>query len=182
MAKVLSERLVTKGVAIDDLDDFRRDLQRLVREGGPDGLSLLKAANYRVAEHVRTRAVARAAGVGKQSLRAAQSMRSSKSTTRATLTGGSAAVPYFSGAEFGAKLGMRRNIGGRNGPNPGIGWLQFRDNSYGPANRLEWNEPGQGKTGYFLFPTMRAETAAIKEMYTRELDDICKIAFPNGRL
>jgi hypothetical protein len=176
---VANQRIVNKGVAIDDLDDFRRDLQRLVREGGPDGLSLLKAANYRVAEHVRTRAVARAAGVGKQSLRAAQSMRSSKSTTRATLTGGNNKVPFFGGAEFGTKLGIRRDLGGRSGPNPGIGWLQFRN---GAGNLLEWNEPGQGKTGYFLFPTMRAETAAIKEMYTRELDDICKIAFPNGRL
>lgn len=170
MAK--TPRIINKGVAIDDLDDFRRDLQKLVREGGPDGLSLLKAANYRVAEHIRTRAVTRAAGVGKQQLKAARSMRSSKAATRATLTGGDAEVPFFGGAEFGAGLGMRKNVGGPNGPNPGIGWDQF----------LTWKEPGHGQTGYFLFPTMRAESAAIKEMYVRELDDICKFAFPNGRL
>lgn len=174
-----NQRIINKGVAIDDLDDFRRDLQRLVREGGPDGLSLLKAANYRVAEHVRTRAVARAAGVGPQSLKAALSMRSSKATTRATLSGGNNKVPFFGGAEFGSGLGMRKDIGGRNGPNPGLGWLQFKA---GDGSDLNWKQPGQGKTGYFLFPTMRAETAAIKEMYTRELEDICKIAFPNGRL
>jgi len=180
--KPKTPRIVNKGVAIDDLDDFRRDLQRLVREGGPDGLSMLKDANYRVAEHVRVHAVRRALGVGRQSFRAAETLRASKAATRATLTMGSYKVPYFGGAEFGAKLGMRRDVGGRNGPNPGIGWLQFRDSSYGPANRMEWNEPGHGKTGYFLFPTMRDETPAIKEMYVRELDDICKFAFPNGRL
>lgn len=170
MAK--TPRIVNKGVAIDDLDDFRRDLQKLAREGGPDGLSLLKAANYRVAEHVRKRAVARAAGVGKMQLKAAKSMRSSKTATRATLTGGNAKVPFFGGAEFGSYLGLRKDVGGPNGPNPGIGWVQF------PL----WKEPGHGQTGYFLFPTMRAETAAIKEMYVRELDEICKFAFPNGRL
>lgn len=164
--------LKTKGVGIKDLDAFRKDLQRLVREGGPDGLSLLKAANYRVAEHVRTRAVVRAAGVGRQQLKAAQSMRSSKTATRASLTGGNAKVPFFSGAEFGAGLGIRKNVGGPNGPNPGIGWEQF----------LTWKEPGHGQTGYFLFPTMRAESENIKEMYVRELDEICKIAFPTGRL
>ena len=106
-------------------------------------------------------------------------MRSSKATTRATLSGGNNKVPFFGGAEFGSGLGMRKDLGGRNGPNPGLGWLQFKA---GDGSDLNWKQPGQGKTGYFLFPTMRAETAAIKEMYTRELDDICKIAFPNGRL
>ena len=145
----------TKGVGIKDLDAFRKDLQRLVREGGPNGLSLLKAANYRVAEHVRTRAVVRAAGVGRQQLKAAQSMRSSKAATRASLTGGNAKVPFFSGAEFGS-----------------LTYPQF------PL----WKAPGHGNTGYFLFPTLRAESETIKEMYVRELDDICKIAFPTGRL
>lgn len=99
-------------------------------------------------------------------------MRSSKSATHATLMGGNARVPFFGGAEFGAGLAIRKDVGGPNGPNPGIGWHQF------PA----WKQPGFGNTGYFLFPTMRAESAAIKEMYTRELDDICKVAFPNGRM
>ena len=40
MAK--TPRIINKGVSVDGLDDFRRDLQKLVREGGPDGLSLLK--------------------------------------------------------------------------------------------------------------------------------------------
>ncbi len=169
----------TKGVGISDLDEFRKDLQRLVREGGPDGISLLKAANYRVAEHIRVKAVSRAQGVGPQSAKAATTLRASKAATVARLTLGNARVPWAEGAEFGTKLGLRRDVGGRNSPNPGIGWLQFRR---GSGQLLEWNEPGNGQTGHFLFPTMRAETDYIKETYIRELDDICKFAFPNGRL
>ena len=169
----------TKGVGISDLDDFRKDLQRLVREGGPDGLSLLKAANYRVAEHVRSRAVRRAQGVGPQSAKAATTLRASKAATTARLSLGSSKIPWAEGAEFGSGIGLRRDIGGRNGPNPGIGWLQFKA---GDGSDLNWKQPGYGQTGYWLFPTMRAETEQIKEMYVRELDDICKFAFPNGRL
>ena len=167
----------TKGVGVKDLDAFRKDLQRLAREGGPNGLALLKAANYRVAEHIREKAVTRAAGVGKQSMRAAETLRSSKAANVARITLGKASVPYAEGAEFGTVLKRRANVGGRNAPNPGIGWLQFRDQS----GELLQAKP-QGRTGHFLFPTMRAESDRIKEMYLRELDDICKIAFPNGRL
>jgi hypothetical protein len=92
---------------------------------------------------------------------------------------GSAKIPWAEGAEFGSKIGERRDIGGRNGPNPGDGWLQFKA---GDGSDLNWKQPGYGQTGYWLFPTMRAETEQIKEMYVRELDDICKFAFPNGRL
>jgi hypothetical protein len=168
----------TKGVGIKDLDDFRKDLAKLAREGGPDGLAMFKQANFRVAEHIRVRAVARAAGVGPQSLKAAQTLTASKGT-HARLTLGRASVPFAEGAEFGAGITIRANVGGRNGPNRGLGWLQFRDRQ---GNRLEWNEPGHGQTGHFLFPTMRAESAAIKEMYVRDLNDICKVAFPYGRL
>lgn len=86
-------------------------------------------------------------------------------------------MPFAEGAEFGTLLGERRNVGGWNSPRPGIGWLQFRDKD----GALLQSRP-HGRTGYFLFPTMRAESEEIKEMYVRELDDICKIAFPHGRL
>lgn len=176
---IAKTHLKTKGVGIADLDAFRRDLQRLAREGGPTGLSLLKAANHRVAEHIRTRAVTRAGTVGPQQAKAASTLRSSRAATSARLTLGSAAVPWAQGAEFGAMPNaMRFNIGGRP-PRSGLGWNQFRD---GGGSQLEWKEPGYGQTGYFLFPTMRAESERIKDMYVRELDDICKIAFPDGRL
>lgn len=174
---VQKTHLKTKGVGIKDLDDFRRDLQRIVREGGPDGISLLKAANHKVAEHIREKAVTRAAGVGKQSHRAAQTLRASRIASTARITLGKASVPYAEGAEFGTELKLRDNIGGRNGPNPGIGWLQFRKQS----GELLESRP-DNRTGHFLFPTMRAESARIKQMYLDELDEICRIAFPNGRL
>lgn len=87
----------------------------------------------------------------------------------ATLTGGNAQVPFFAGAEFGAGLAIRSNVGGVPSPRRGIGWVQF----------LPWKEPGFGQTGYFLFPTMRAESKAIIEMYGKELDKITKQAFPD---
>ena len=147
-------------------DQERRQIEARVAGAGKSVENVLSEASGLLS------GLTRAAGVGKMQLRAARSMRSSKATTKATLTGGDNKVPFFNGAEFGSGMGIRKDVGGRNGPNPGLGWYQF----------LPWKEPGNGRTGYFLFPTMRAETEAIKEMYTRELDDICKIAFPNGRL
>lgn len=134
------------------LREFRREL-RLVREqGGPDGQAALKAVNWKVAEYVRTKAIARAASLpnGRQQLRAARSMKSGRAQNRATLTGGNAQLVWFGGAEFGAKY-----------------WPQFK----------AWKEPGSGNTGYFLFPTMRAETPKIIDMYGDEFERIAAIAF-----
>lgn len=186
MAK--GRRFGDEAIAVDDLDDFIKDLRRLKREGGPDGLSLLKGANYRVAEHVRSRAAAKAATLGRMYARAGADMKSSKAIKGARITAG-AKVPYWNAAEFGVEpdapksRGVLKQLGGRNGPNyvtmigNSRGWMQFAKNP-----DLLWREPGYGKTGNFLFPTMRAESETIKAMYVRELDDICKIAFPNGRL
>lgn len=187
-----STRIKGDAVRIDDLNDFIRDLRRLKDAGGPDGLKLLKQANYRVAAHVRDKAQDRAAGISRMHARAGADLKVSRDVSGAKLTGGSR-VPWFNAAEFGVWLSARnqkgpKELGGRNGPNYATGrevisrgrlttsegWHAFA--------KYEWNEPGNGKTGYFLFPTMRAESAAIKEMYVRELDDICKIAFPNGRM
>jgi len=122
-------------------------------------------------------------------------MVASQAASKATITGGNAQYPFFGAAEFGVqvsetyrKTGKRKELGGRNGPNyatgrrymkqgrlvKSLGWMQFA--------KYPWKEPGHGKTGYFLFPTLRDQSANIKEMYVRELDDICKFAFPNGRL
>ena len=135
---------------VTGLREFRREL-RLVREqGGPDGQAMLKAVNWRVAEHIRVRAIARAAGVGKQQHKAARTMRSGRAQARATLTGGNAKIPWFAGAEFGA-----------------LYYRQF------PL----WKTPGYGNTGYFLFPTMRAETQKIIDMYGDEFERIAALAF-----
>jgi hypothetical protein len=107
--------------------------------------------------------------------KAAQSLKASKTVGRAQVSGGNAQVPFFFGAEFGAKQnilrGERRRAGWA-GPGRYIGFRQF----------LPWKKPGQGNTGYFLFPTLRAETDQIIELYADELDRVTKAAFPEGRL
>ena len=158
-----------EAVRVQGLDQFRREMTKIAKEGGPDGRALLKAANQHVADHVRVRAVARAATVGKMQHKAALSMKSGRAANAATITGGNAKVPFFAGAEFGAGLAIRSKIGGVPSPRSGIGYVQF----------LPWKEPGFGNTGYFLFPTMRFESKRIIEMYGEELDKITKHAFPD---
>lgn len=187
MAK--GRRFGDAAIAVDDLDDFIKDLRRLKREGDPEGLGRLKDANYRVAEHVRSRAAAKAATHGRMYARAGDDMRASRTVKGARIVAGTR-VPYWNAAEFGVypskdtdSRGGLKQLGGRNGPNyvkgegNSRGWMQFAK-----KDELLWRDPGSGKTGNFLFPTMRAESETIKAMYVRELDDICKIAFPNGRM
>ena len=151
-------------VRVQGLDDFRRELRRLGDEAGPEGLSLLKEANHRVASMVIGKAKARASGVGPMQAKAASTLRAGRAQARATITGG-ARIPFFFGAEFGAYSNVPRQRGGR----AFTGFNQF----------LPWKKPGNGNTGYFLYPTMRAESRNIIEMYGDELDRIAKKAFPD---
>lgn len=159
------------GVYVKGLDDFRRQLRRIEKEGGPDGRDLLKAANYKVATYVISKAKTRATTVGRMQVSAASTMKAGQTQSRATVTGGNG-IPYFFGAEFGAKHGIlrrERQPAGWAGAGRWHGYNQFKP----------WNTPGAGKTGYFLFPTMRAESAAIVEMYGDELDTIVRDVFPD---
>ena len=151
-------------VRVAGLDDFRRQLRRLESEAGADGLSLLKEANHKVASMVVNKAQARASSVGTMQSRAASTLKAGRAQARATITGG-ARVPFFFGAEFGAYPNFSRTRNGRTF----LGFNQFQP----------WKKPGNGNTGYFLYPTMRAETRNIIEMYGKELDVIAKKAFPN---
>lgn len=185
-------RISGEAIRIDDLEEFLKDLRRLKRDGGVDGIKLVKQANWRVAEHVRRKARDRASGISRMHARAGADLKSSRDANGAKITGGGR-VPWFNAAEFGvwvstANMKGRKELGGRNGPNYATG---SRVTSRGRSTTSEgwhafanypWHYPGRGQTGYFLFPTLRAESERIKEMYVRELDDICKIAFPHGRL
>jgi hypothetical protein len=151
-------------VRVKGLDDFRRELRRLGDEAGPDGLSLLKEANHKIASMVISKAQARAGGVGPMQSRAAATLKAGRAQARATITGG-ARVPFFFGAEFGSYPNFPRTRGGRTY----LGFNQFK-----PHKRS-----GSGSTGYFLYPTMKAESRNIIEMYGKELDRIAKKAFPN---
>jgi hypothetical protein len=151
-------------VRVQGLDEFRRELKKLEQATGTDGLSLLKDANYRVANMVVGKAQSRAGSVGPMQARAASTLKAGRQQARAVIVGGSR-VPFFFGAEFGAYSNFPRQRGGRNF----IGFNQFKP----------WKSPGNGNTGYFLYPTMKAESQRIIDMYAEELDKITKQAFPN---
>lgn len=157
-------RRTEETVRVAGLDQFRRQLRRLEQEGGPNGIALLKEANYKVASMVVGKAQARASTIGRQQAKAASTLRPGRQQARATISGGTG-IRFFFGAEFGSYGDIQRVRGGRRF----LGFNQF----------LEWKRPGNGNTGYFLFPTMRDETRNIIEMYGDELDRIAKDAFPD---
>ena len=162
----------TATVAVKGLDQFRRELRAVAEGGGSDGEALLKEANARVARFVIDKAVARASGVGLLQLRAAQSMVAGRRSARAVIIAWSGSVPYFFGAEFGAKQNVLRKERAKAGwaaPGRYLGYRQFE----------VWKKPGGGNTGYFLFPTMRAESANIVETYGNEIDRIMRKVFPD---
>jgi hypothetical protein len=151
-------------IRVQGLDDFRRQLRRLESDAGADGLALLKEANFKIASLVVSKAQAKASGVGRMQASAASTLRAGRAQARATVTGG-ARKPFFFGAEFGAYSGFPRTRGGRTY----LGFNQFKP----------WKKPGNGNTGYFLYPTMKAESKNIIETYGDELDRIAKKAFPD---
>jgi hypothetical protein len=84
-------------VAVQGLDDLRRELRKLADAGLTDQL---KDANKAVADLVV--AGAQSAASTRMERRAASSLRSSRQAARAQVVGGSAKVPFFGGAEFGS--------------------------------------------------------------------------------
>lgn len=172
MAKIPTIRSRGESVAVVGLDDFRRQIARVLQDGGADGTALLKDANWKVAQFVVDKAQAKAATVGRMQVRAAGTLKASKAASRAQVTGvANDKVPYFFGAEFGARqniLRRERRAAGWAGPGRYYGFRQF----------LPWKKPGNGQTGYFLFPAMRENSDQIREMYGDAVDVIAKKIFP----
>ena len=176
-----SERNKTASVKVHGMKEFRKDIKRMQAGGGPDGRDLLKDANRKVAQHVKDRSQSRASAAGKMQQLAWASMKVGNAQNKATLTGGAISRPvgrnkesgpvlFFSGAEFCGYQNKRRFTTGRGGKSVNyLGWGQFRD------------PKPNGRTGYFLFPTMRDETEQIKEIWGREFDSISSKVFPDGR-
>ncbi len=158
-----SQTFTNASVRVDGLRDFRRELHRLAREGDPMGRELLKDANQRVGDLVVQGARRRASTPIER--KAAATLRAGRQLARVIVTGGRARFPYFYGAEFGSYQNVVRERNGRTVR----GWNQFKP----------WKRPGSGNTGYFLFPTMREESARIVEEYGRELEQVARRAFPN---
>ena len=176
-------RIKGAGVEVQGMKQFRKDIKKMQAGGGPDGRDLLKDANRKVAQHVKDRSENRASAAGKMQHLAWASMKVGNAQNKATLTGGAISQPvgrkkksgpvlFFAGAEFGAHRNMRRMVKGYGSKQVSyLGWGQFK----------EWKKPGSGNTGYFLFPTMRAETKEIIEIWGREFDSISSKVFPDGR-
>lgn len=183
VTKIKPVKMTGTGVKVHGMKEFRKDIKRMQAGGGPDGRDLLKAANREVAQHVKDRSRGRAASAGKMQYLAWASMKVGNAQNKATLTGGainqvvgrgkkkgSGPVLFFSGAEFGADSNKERIVKGWGmKPVTYLGWKQFD------------SPKPNGRTGYFLFPTMRAETEAIKEIWGREFDSISSKVFPDGR-
>lgn len=165
-------RSTDRAIYVKGLDEFRKELRRIEANGGEDGRELLKDANNRVASYVVQQAQRRAAGIGRMQARAASALKANRAQARATITASTRDVPWFFGAEFGAKPNITRRpraASGWAGAGPWRGYNQFE----------MWRKPGGGNAGWFLFPTMRAESKNIIEMYGDELDKIARRIFPD---
>jgi hypothetical protein len=174
-------RMRGQSINVRGLSEFRREVAKVQREGGTRGLDLLKEHNYQIAAYVVRKAQQRAQTPPNSRIqqKAAASMRPRRGGDRAEIIGGNdrrraknslgAAMPFFGAAEFGTYQNrLRRNIGGRPA-RAGHGWNAF----------LPWKRGGSGNSGYFLFPTMRAESDTIKRMYMAGLDRIMRDVFPD---
>ena len=166
-------KIRSSAIAVIGLREFQREIKKVITEGGATGETLLKDANWRVAQYIVEKSQARAATIGKLQNKAASGMTASRTAQRAQISTNVDRVPFFFGAEFGAKpdiLRRERKAAGWAGPGRYRGYRQF----------LPWKKPGGGNTGYFLFPTMREESDNIREMYGQELDKIMRDVFPDG--
>jgi hypothetical protein len=148
-------------IHVEGLSEFRRELRRL------DDRTLtseLKDANFAVAQRVVGWAHYRAAGQGRMAVKAAATLRASKSQARAAVSFGGAKAPFAAGSEFGAI----RNIPRRSRRGEVRGWNQFK----------EWRGNGRD-AGYWLFPAIRANETQIVEEYGDAIEKITAKAFPD---
>jgi hypothetical protein len=144
---------------VEGLAELRRELKKL--EDAKEFEAELKDVNKRVGDLVVAGARAHASTPMERA--AAASLRSSRAASKAQVLGGSARVPFFGGAEFGAMQN------------------QMRVSVRGPYEGLNQFHPWKGNgrdAGYFLYPAIRAAEAEIVDMYGEGLEAITARAFP----
>lgn len=147
-------------IRVDGLDGFRKELRKLDDAGLIDEL---KEANADVAELVVR--VARARASTRMEQRAASTLKARRAQRAAEVSFGGAQAPFAAGAEFGAGQDIvRRSVAGRT----------FR--GYNQFKAWSGNDTG---AGYFLYPSIRAETEKIVEMYGDAIEKITSKAFPD---
>lgn len=139
-------------VSIQGLTEFSRALSAVSK----DFPKQLKEANYNLAKTLRDRARIRSQRTGlATTAKAARSLRASRGSNYAAVTGGGSRYPFFYGAEFGSKRYKQ--------------FLSWRGNQW-----EGWN----GGPGYFLNPTIRMDGRALLEKYYKEVDALTARAFP----
>lgn len=148
------------GVQVKGLNDFRREVKKLADSGAL--INELKDVNFQVASLVVSKAQGHAST--KMEIAAAATLKAGRQAARAVVTGGSAGVPFFGGAEFGAAQNQLRNTS----RGAVTGWNQFK----------AWRGSGAG-AGYFLYPAIRDETDKIVDMYGDAMEKIAGKAFPD---
>lgn len=122
-----------------------------------DVLNDMKAAHFAVGNLVVGKARSVASGRSRAAVVAAETLRAGKRGTGATVTLGSAKVPFALGQEFGAQHGRPRT-----GPSGRkfVGYNQFPL----PAR----NNPSTG----FLYPALKASRDEVIATYLKALDEI----------
>lgn len=136
------------------------ELNKALRDIGPEARAELKAASKKVADFVAADAKAAAASLGGVAAKVAPSI-----TPRAGIGGtagvafGGARYPMAGGAEFGAGRDRMRNR--KSGQY--VGYRQFQP----------WRGSGSS-AGYFLYPSIRRDADRIITEFTTALDEVVK--------
>ena len=136
-------RIRTGAVNVEGL----RELNKALKELGPEFPKEMRKTNKDVADGVASEARSAALSLGGVAAKAAPSLKASAGTTSAGVALGGNSAPWAAGAEFG---------GGRRPTTK-----QFRP----------WRGNGPD-AGYFLYPTIRENAEQIEGQYREALDEL----------
>jgi predicted phage gp36 major capsid-like protein len=157
MARTRTTRVKTGVIAVDGLTELNRELRNL----GPEFKGELRRTNKSVADFVAEDASAAAFSLGGTAAKVAPSIKSTAGALSAGVAFGGAAHPEAGGAEFGAN----RNRIRQRSSGSYVGYRQFKD----------WR--GSGPTaGYFVYPTIRRNADRIETEYGEAVDHLLKKA------
>lgn len=126
-----------------------RELNKALKELGPQFPKEMRKTNKAVAEDVASEARSRALSLGGVAAKAAPSVKASAGATSGGVAVGSNSAPWALGAEFGG--GRRKTT------------QQFKP----------WRGSG-ASAGYFVYPTIRENADEIVEAYSEGMDELLK--------
>lgn len=133
---------VSQGVSVEGL----KELNRALRNIGPDAQKELKAAGLDVAQLVAGDARQIAAGLGGVAAKVAPSITAAGYTTGAGVSFGGSAYPFAAGAEFGS----------------------YRFKQFQP-----WRG-NDSSAGYFVYPAIRQDADRIETEYGKAMDAVMR--------